>query len=288
MKTNTNIYLIPLFAFFLWNCDKNPPEAPKGMIYFKGGNIIIGSDKGLNNEYPPFETKVEPFFMDVHPVTVAQFREFVESTGYVTEAEKFGDAGSFNFEQSRWELTPDASWRFPRGPAYPPAEDDHPVTQVSWNDAKAYAKWAGKRLPSEFEWEFAAKHGNPASSKYSWGNKLYQEGKFKANVWQGSFPHYNDTLDGFALTSPVGYFGTNGNGLQDMGGNVWEWCGETYQLYKGNNSPFDHDIKNKVLRGGSFMCDSNVCHGYRVSARTFCSSETALFHTGFRCARDAL
>jgi len=287
MKIKFIISLVLINVLLLSSCTKKHPLAPEGMVYFKGGKILIGSNKGLNNEYPPFETKVQPFFLDIHPVTVAEFREFVQSTGYVTEAEKFGDAGTFNFQLARWELIPGANWEFPGGSGYPPAIDDHPVTQVSWNDALTYAKWAGKRLPSEFEWEFAAKDGNPSSSKYSWGNKLYQEGKFKANVWQGSFPNHNDTLDGFPLTSPVGYFGTNANGLEDMGGNVWEWCKETYHLYKGNNSFFDHDVKNKVLRGGSFMCDSNVCHGYRVSARTFCSSETALFHTGFRCAKDA-
>ena len=295
-------------------CQQNTPAAPDGMVYFKGDEITIGAKDGLPNEQPTFNTTVEDFYLDVHPVTVAQFRAFVQATGYRTEAEKFGDAGVFNVEklqqlvqeagyqpatmeklsyqgmydlQTRgWELVPGATWEYPLGPDHPPAQDTHPVTQVSWNDATAYARWADKRLPTEVEWEFAARSGKNAARQYSWGNELAPDGVFKANVWEGNFPINNSQADQYALTSPVGSFGITECGLSDMGGNVWEWCSDAYRPYEGNPDPFQFAENNKVIRGGSFLCDESFCHGYRVSARTFCSAETSLFHQGFRCAKD--
>lgn len=260
------------------------PAPPEGMVYFEGGEIVIGSEEGLPNEMPVFKTEVSPFFIDIHPVTVAQFREFTEATGYVTDAEKFGNSALFNFKELKYELLDSVSWRFPLGPQHPPAPGDHPVTHVSWNDATAYATWAGKRLPHEFEWEFAARNGRNTGDRYSWGDQLSSsKGLFSANVWEGTFPYMNTGADGYLLTSPVGAFGITSCGLSDMGGNVWEWCSNVYELYEGNPLHLTKDEAVKVIRGGSFMCDSLVCHGYRVSARQFTSRETSNFHLGFRC-----
>ena len=280
--------LLLVMAGVLLNCNPSPTP-PEGMVYFAGADILIGSESGLANESPVFETKVKPFFIDKHPVTVAQFRKFVKATGYKTDAEKFGNSALFNYKNLRYELVDSVTWQFPFGSKSSPAEDNHPVTHVSWNDAIAYATWTGKRLPHEYEWEFAARNGKNSSDKYSWGNSLIdRNGAFKANVWQGNFPHTNTEADGFPYTSPVGTFGITSCGMSDMGGNVWEWCGNAYELYPGNPYSYQKDPDVKVIRGGSFMCDSLVCHGYRVSARQFTSRETSNFHMGFRCAMDAI
>ncbi|MDN5204791.1 formylglycine-generating enzyme family protein [Fulvivirgaceae bacterium BMA10] len=281
--------ILGLFAGLLTSaCNQTPPpEAPEGMVYFEGGRIKIGSEEGLPNEMPVFTTKVNSFFIDKHPVTVAEFRVFVEETGYKTQAENFGNSALFNEEILQYELIDSVTWEYPLGPNKPKAQDDHPVTHVSWNDANAYAKWKGKRLPTEVEWEFAAKNGKNTEDKYSWGNSYADEdGKLKANAWQGGFPYTNLVEDGYKYTSPVGAFGITVCGLTDMGGNVWEWCSDTYKLYEGNPTYFVEDPETKVIRGGSFMCDSLVCHGYRVSARQYTTAETSNFHMGFRCAED--
>ncbi|ELR69548.1 Sulfatase modifying factor 1 precursor (C-alpha-formyglycine- generating enzyme 1) [Fulvivirga imtechensis AK7] len=257
------------------------------MVYFAGGDITIGSEHGLTNEAPTFEAEIAPFFIDKHPVTVAQFRAFVQTTGYKTDAEKFGNSALFNYKKLIYELVDSVTWQQPLGPNGAPAKDNHPITHVSWNDAMAYASWAGKRLPHEYEWEFAARNGKNTNDKYSWGNSLTDNnGVFKANVWQGHFPDTNTVADDFAHTSPVGAFGITSCGMSDMGGNVWEWCSNIFELYPGNHYPYQKDPNVKVIRGGSFMCDSLVCHGYRVSARQFTSRETSNFHMGFRCAMD--
>ncbi|MTI21453.1 formylglycine-generating enzyme family protein [Fulvivirga sp. RKSG066] len=257
------------------------------MVYFSAGEIEIGSEKGLPNEAPIFETEVKAFLIDKHPVTVGQFKKFVLATGYETDAEKFGNSALFEFSKGHYKMVDGVTWQHPFGPEEPAAAPDHPVTHVSWNDANAYARWAGKRLPTEIEWEYAAKNGENTSNKYSWGDQLADsEGEFQANVWQGAFPFVNTAKDGYRYTSPVGSFGITQCGLSDMGGNVWEWCSDTYMLY-GNLPENKHiDPRLKVIRGGSFMCDSTVCHGYRVTARQFTSQETSNFHMGFRCAQD--
>lgn len=260
---------------------------PEGMVYVPGGETQIGSEKGLPMERPVFETRVRPFFMDTHPVTVAQFRAFVEETGYTTQAEEFGDAGLLNLNTYQWMLIPGATWAYPMGPDGPPAQDDHPVTQVSWNDAVAYANWKGHRLPTEIEWEHAARGAESASEKYAWGDVLYVAGEAMANTWDGTFPVSNTEEDGFVFTSPVGQFGKTPLGLTDMGGNVWEWTDSWYRSYQERKKAFAPNAQSeRVQRGGSFLCHADYCHGYRVSARSHSTPETSLFHVGFRTVKD--
>jgi len=271
------------------SCRQKPgtiPEAPGGMAYIQGGMANIGSDNGPLNERPAFTFRIHSYFMDIHPVTVAEFRKFVEATGYKTYAENFGNSEVYNYDAHKWELIDGANWRQPLGPGQPPAVDDHPVTHVSWYDANAYAKWAGKRLPTEFEWEYAARRGIPVNQRYTWGNQLKDKDGYHANVWEGKFPGKNLGLDGFIMTSPVGYFGKNKSGLEDIGGNVWEWCKDTYAAYQDSPDRIPVNEEVKVLRGGSFMCDSTFCHGYLVSHRNSTTAESSFFHTGFRCVKD--
>lgn len=267
-------------------CSQGPPPLPPpGMVYIPGGTTQIGSENGMPHERPVFRARVQPFFMDISPVTVGSFREFVLATGYVTQAESFGDAGIFNDSTRQWELGLGAYWQWPLGPDYPPAPDDHPVTQVSWNDAVAYAEWANKRLPTEIEWEHAARQGS--SGQYAWGDLLVQDGEYKANVWNGQFPRFNTNADGYATTSPVGAFGETSAGLVDMGGNVWEWTADWYRSYADRDREFQpNSSSEKAQRGGSFLCEPGWCHGYRVSGRSHSTPETALYHVGFRLVRD--
>ena len=256
------------------------------MVYFKGGTFMMGSENGLPNEAPVHEVNVEPFYIDKSPVTVAQFRQFVEVTGFKTEAEKFGDSGVFSFERQQWELLPGATWHKPFGPDGPEAEENHPVTHVSWNDAVAYANWAGKRLPTEKEWEYAARSGKNSGEKFSWGNEVSVNGNYFANTWQGSL-EAPETKDGYLFTSPVGVFGENEAGLTDMGGNVWQWCAGNYKPYPGNDEPVREDPNVKIIRSGSFFYDTSGEDSFAVSGRSMNSHETSLFNTGFRCAKDA-
>ncbi len=256
------------------------------MIYFEGGSFLMGSNTGLPQERPQHKVTVKPFQIDKSPVTVAQFRVFIEKTGYKTEAEKFGDSGVYNMNTQSWELLPGASWFKPFGPSGPDAENNHPVTHVSWNDAVAYAKWAGKRLPTEAEWEYAARSGKNSWNKFSWGNEVSVNGKYFANTWQGT-QNAPTTEDGFLYTSPVGVFGTNEAGLTDLGGNVWQWCADTYKAYPGSTAAIREDPGFKVIRSGSFFFDQYGEDSFSVSGRSVNSHETSLFNTGFRCAKDA-
>ncbi len=259
------------------------------MIFIEGGETTIGSEKGNENEKPVFKVEVKPFYLDKHPVTVAQFREFVKSTNYKSQAERFGNSLLFNFNKYKYELREGAYWEYPLGVDGPKAKDDHPVTHVSWNDAMDYAKWAGKRLPTEYEWEYAAKYMHDQNDIYAWGNSVKDEnGNYLVNFWQGNFPFKNENLDKYMYSSEVGKFGISNCGLTDMGGNVWEWCLDVYRPYGINDVKIYADSNMKVIRGGSFMCDPDVCHGFRVSARTFCSAETSNFHMGFRCAKGVV
>jgi len=266
-------------------------EVPEGMVYVPGGVTHIGAEDGLPTERPVWAAEVEPFFLDKHPVTVAEFAAFIEATGYTTEAERFGNAAVMDMATGQWALVPGADWRHPLGPDGPPAPADHPVTQVSWNDAAAYAAWAGKRLPTEVEWEHAARGARDLRQPYSWGDSLvthdHDGAHHHANTWTGTFPVRNTAADGFLTTSPVGAFSETVLGLTDMGGNVWEWTDSWFRPYAERDRPFTPTpASERVQRGGSFLCHVSYCHGYRVSARSHATPESSLFHVGFRCARD--
>ncbi|GAB5399627.1 MAG: formylglycine-generating enzyme family protein [Aureisphaera sp.] len=233
-------------------------------------------------DYNSSKAQISSFYMDIHPVTVQEFRMFIEATGYVTSADEFGDAGVFNYKTGKWGLVTGANWEFPQGQDFPKAIDSHPVTQVSWYDAKAYANWKGKRLPTELEWEFAARNaGQIVDAMYPWGtNENKKNDIYLANVWQGVFPLYNSIDDGYQNTSPVGAFGKSPLGLEDMAGNVWEWCSDWKDLSKPDA------LKEKIQKGGSFLCDTKVCHGYTVYGKSSSTPETSLMHVGFRCVMD--
>jgi formylglycine-generating enzyme required for sulfatase activity len=246
--------------------------------------------------------------MDKTEVTNKQFAEFVKQTGYVTTAERYGGSLVFipgnkaNGDLYWWQWVEGASWKSPFGKKNQSAAPDQPVVHVSWYDAMAYASWAGKRLPTEAEWEYAAR-GGLANKIYPWGNEN-PESKKKANVFQGKFPAYNTRADGFEFLSPVQSFASNGYGLYDMSGNVWEWCADKYHSAyypyctennittpQGPNKSYAAENRYedlRVIRGGSFMCNKSYCTGYRVSARNKTSPSTSLLNIGFRCVRDSL
>ena len=250
------------------------------------------------------------FWMDAHEVTNAQFMKFVDATGYVTTAERKPDweelkkqmppgtpkphdsllvAASLVFHSPKqvnglsdpgqwWRWEKGASWKHPQGAGSNiEGKDDYPVVQVSWDDCMAYAKWAGKRLPTEAEWEFASR-GGQSDKPYPWGDEEIEQGKPKANTWHGRFPVSNTSWDGFYGLAPVKQFKSNGYGLYDMAGNVWEWCSDWYTSGHGGAEPFE-----KVVRGGSFMCNDSYCEGYKVTTRMKSSRDTGLENTGFRC-----
>ena len=312
-----------------------PVEKPPGMVWIPGGEFLMGtnSDLGWPDEKPAHRVRVDSFWMDEAEVTNDQFHRFVEATSYVTTAEKAPTAeeilkqlppgtppppkeklvpGSLVFTPTPapvnledysqwWKWTPGANWRHPEGPdSNIEGKENHPVVHVSWDDAVAYAKWAGKRLPTEAEWEFAAR-GSLDSKPYVWGDDPPGHGgKWQANIWQGNFPYQNRIEDGFARTAPVKSYTPNGYGLFDMAGNVWEWCSDFYRpdLYRsrtdqgvvvnltGAASSFDprHPFgSSRVQRGGSFLCCDSYCSRYRPSARHGCPPDTGMSHVGFRC-----
>ena len=270
-------------------------QQPEGMLLVNGGYTYVGSDSsGLFVENPRFWIYVQPFFMDISPVTVAQFRQFVQATSYKTEAENFGNGGFIDeTSKNAWILKEGCTWQFPDGRDYPAAADNLPVTQVSWNDAQAYAKWAGKRLPHELEYEHAARNARNDQTLYSMGDSLKTpDGKWRVNIWQGTFPFKNYLEDGYKFASPVGTFGKTPLGLTDMTGNVWQWCSNGQFSYVDVVKAITVGGRvaelgaEKAQRGGSFLCEATWCHGYRVSGRSFTSPETSLLHVGFRCVKD--
>ncbi len=328
--------------------EPSPKQAPPGMVLIPGGDFTMGSnaDYAWPNERPAHEVSVSPFYLDIHPVTNQEFANFVKATGYVTVAERPIDwgvmkkqvppgtpkppdealaPGSLVFRGTRgpvnlhdmsqwWAWTPAASWKHPEGPrSNLEGRMDHPVVQVAWEDAKAYARWAGKRLPTEAEWEFAAR-GGLEGNRFAWGNEERPDGKIMTNRWTGDFPHRNDSSDGFAGTSPVGSFPANTFGLHDMGGNVWNWCEDIYRadtfalrsedsaaccdptgpkdpreprIIPGDPSPPDvPGQERRVIKGGSFLCHPDYCESYRPAARRGTTPDSAASHTGFRCAKD--
>jgi sulfatase modifying factor 1 len=250
------------------------------MALVKGGTLVTTDPVTKKS----VQVKLKPFLFDKNLVTVGDFDSFVNATHYVTEAEKFGNAGVFDDQTHAWTLVDGADFHYPFGKTKPKAASDHPVTQVSWNDAQAYAKWKGKRLPTQWEWEHAAKNAENLQQQYTWGEDLVVSGKYKANTWQGSFPYHNTKEDGYAYTSPVGVFGKNKLGLTDMGGNVWQWCQDSIEP-TAEEAAMDPATR-RVMRGGSFLCDPMVCHGFQVTGRSSSTPESSMVHIGFRCAKD--
>ncbi|MEZ4987810.1 MAG: formylglycine-generating enzyme family protein [Saprospiraceae bacterium] len=317
--------------------DTSDGNTPEGMVMIPAGTFLMGgkSSQADPDEYPRRQVQVDGFWMDVHEVTNAQFKIFVEATGYVTVAERDIDweemsktlpagtprppdsvlqAGSLVFTPTQgpvnlddvsqwWTWTIGANWRHPEGPDSD-IEDrmNFPVVHISWIDAQAYAQWAGKRLPTEAEWEWAAM-GGLEDPKYPWGNEPAASAAEKANFWQGPFPYHNEMGDGFYAAAPVQSFPPNGYGLYDMAGNVWEWTQDKYhfQTYshsrtdnilqnpQGTDESFDPEEPNmpkRSMRGGSFLCSDSYCSGYRVARRMKSSEDSAFNHTGFRCVKD--
>ena len=280
-----------------------------------GGTFLMGSDEFYAEEGPVHEASVSPFLIDEAPVTTRQFASFVAETGYLTTAERELPAadfpelgagerrpGSLAFRPTDgpvslldwrqwWTWITGANWRRPFGETGPDAADDHPVVQVSFDDATAYAAWAGARLPTEAEWEFAARGGHDGW-RFAWGDEPRPGGRLMANTWQGAFPYQNAGADGWRGTSPVGSFAPNGFGLVDMIGNVWEWTtspyaqrhttGETSCCAVGGSGD-----ERRVLKGGSHLCAPEYCLRYRPAARSPQSDDTSTTHIGFRCVRDA-
>lgn len=289
-----NAALLVAVAFF--GCAKAPtdtftsapPNVADGMIRIEGGRFLMGDDDGMPFETPAHYVEVDAFWIDEHEVTVAEFARFVAATGYKTDAEKFGWSGVFEFENGAWTRVEGADWRHPSGPNSV-AKDDEPVCQISWNDAQAYAKWAGKRLPTEAEFEFAAR-GGLSGKKYAWGDELLPGGKSMANYWQGEFPSRNTAADGFLRRAPVKSFPPNGYGLYDMTGNVWEWTSDWYDpMYYAVSPPKNprgaDAGSERSLRGGSFLCADNFCSNYRVAGRSHSEPDSGLENVGFRCVK---
>ncbi len=281
------------------------------MITLEGGTFRMGGEGPevweSDGEGPIREVTLDPFAMDRCAVTNTQFGEFCDATGYETEAERFGWSIVFynqvppaHRKRTNYDSLPDmpwwlkvekADWRKPGGPGTNVRKlGDHPVVHVSWNDANAYAKWMGRRLPTEAEWEFAAR-GGLEQALYPWGDELEPGGKHACNIWQGKFPENDTAADGFAGTAPVRAFPPNGFGLHNVSGNVWEWVNDWFSPSWHLNGPRvnprgPESGESRIIRGGSFLCQASYCNRYRVSARTANTPDSSTCHTGFRLAKD--
>jgi len=310
---------------FLKPASAAPPA--EGMVWIPGGTFRMGSDKHYPEEAPAHSVSVRGFWMDEHAVTNAEFKRFVDATGHNTLAERPASAddypgakpemlapSSVMFKKTQgpvdlrnhynwWVYVPGADWKHPRGPASNIRKlMDHPVVHVAFEDAEAYAKWAGKELPTEAEWEFAAR-GGLDGAEFCWGDELMPGGKPMANTWQGEFPWQNLCQDGYEWTAPVGSFPPNGYGLHEMAGNVWEWTTDWYREHgkiehvcctidnpRGGEPDQSYDpntpgvkIPRKVMKGGSYLCAPNYCRRYRPAARMPQAIDTSTCHLGFRC-----
>ena len=324
-----------LIIFFTLSCtEKKSDNNYSGMVLIKGDTFLMGSNdsEGHPDERPMHEVKINSFWIDITEVTNLQFKEFVDATGYVTTAEMKPDwnelkkdlppntpkpdesllvPASLVFKKNEnitnlnnhtqwWNWVKGANWRHPGGEGTSiDGKDNHPVIHVSWFDAMAYAKWKGRRLPTEAEWEFASR-GGLKNNKYSWGNDPNLS-KY-ANTWEGIFPKNNIKIDGFESTSPVKSYPPNNYGLYDMSGNVWEWCSDLYNFNyystlsntiadnpKGPEKSFDPNepySEKRVVRGGSYLCSKSYCTGYRNSMRMKSTPDTGSMHTGFRTVKD--
>lgn len=275
------------------------------MVRIEGGTFILGGDdpdaNPADREGPPRTVHLSSFHIDPTCVTNADFASFVKRTGYVTDAEREGWSYVFHLllprqaaahvlnasvPQTPWWLpVSGANWRQPAGPGSQ-APQNHPVVQVSWNDAVEYADWAGKQLPTEAQWEAAAR-GGLEQARYPWGDTLLVNGAHRCNIWQGRFPDLNTSEDGHVGTAPVKTFRPNGYGLYQMSGNVWEWCADnwgTEPLPTESTDPTGPDEGTaRVTRGGSYLCHESYCNRYRVAARTFNTPDSGSGNTGFRC-----
>jgi sulfatase modifying factor 1 len=279
-------------------------DATAGMVLVRGGTFLMGSDDPTfpgDGEAPVREVAVGDFWIDPHAVCNADFARFVEATGYRTEAERFGWSFVFyqflpdghppmrSVPQAPWWLqVHGATWKQPEGPLSSlEGRLDHPVVHVSWNDAAEFANWVGKRLPSEAEWEYAAR-GGLEQKRYPWGDRLSPQGKHRCNIWQGTFPKKNTGKDGYLAIAPIDAFEPNGYGLYNMVGNVWEWCHDwwgTDHPAVGPGGPQSGEAK--VTKGGSYLCHSSYCNRYRVAARTHNTPDSSTGHIGFRLVRDS-
>ena len=258
------------------------------MVTIPAGVVMIGDNQAAPEERPAFSQKFAAFRLDRTPVTVAQFEAFAAETGHVTDAERFGESAVMDPKAGAWGLVKGATWRRPMGPEGTAAPADHPVTQVSWNDASAFCAAYGLRLPTEFEWERAARMGQTADGHvFKAGDPVAWKGRFRANIWQGVFPIHDSGEDGYRTTSPVGAFGETPAGLTDMAGNVWEWTASWRRPYADRDKPFKPGPgAERIQRGGSFLCDPGFCEGFRVSARSRSTPDSSLINVGFRCAAD--
>lgn len=287
---------------------------PAGMVQLAGGRFRMGAEGPetwrSDGEGPVREVEVSPFLLDATTVTNAEFDGFVRATGYRTEAERFGWSFVFHLHLPRkrrerlaktravagltwWLAVPDANWRHPEGPGSDiDGRSTHPVTHVSWNDADAYCRWAGKRLPTEAEWEFAAR-GGLAGRIYPWGDEFRGNGRWRANIFQGRFPDEDSGADGFRGTCPADQFEPNAYGLYNCVGNVWEWCADWFSA--------DHHVRHpdarlnprgpatgerRLQKGGSYLCHDSYCNRYRISARIGNTPDSSGGNVGFRCAAD--
>lgn len=279
----------------------------KGMQKIPGGIYMMGGSDSLGkrDEYPRHPETIKDLWVDQTEVTNAQFRDFINATGYVTTAERTFEIqgekyepGSLVFDPTNprywWKFVKGANWKHPEGPDSDiKGKDNYPVVQVSWYDAMAYAKWAGKRLPTEAEFEYLNRAGNDTLI-YNWGND-FSLATEKANFFQGDFPFQNFVEDHYEKAAPVKSFPANNFGLYDTTGNVWEWCLDTYypdayamqkDLKKGFFEEYENRDQEKVIRGGSFLCAETYCRGYRTSSRMSSAPDSGLEHTGFRCVKD--
>ena len=261
-----------------------------------GGTFLMGTDDPAairgDGEGPVRPVTVGPFSIAATAVTVAQFAAFAQATGYRTDAEQFGWSFVFHLHLGPdhpptqalasapwWRQVHGADWRRPHGPgSSTEGREDHPVVHVSRQDAVAFCEWAGARLPTEAEWEYAAR-GGLEQATYPWGDELTPGGEHRCNIWQGEFPVHDTAEDGWAGTAPVGTFPPNGFGLYDCAGNAWEWCADPFLAPNASPGEF-------VLRGGSHLCHRSYCDRYRVSARTGNTPDSSLSHTGFRTVLD--
>ncbi|MCY4579749.1 MAG: formylglycine-generating enzyme family protein [Chloroflexi bacterium] len=288
----------------------------EGMSLIPGGEFLMGTDDPggfpADGEGPVRSVQVNPFYIDRYAITNEEFERFVRETDYKTEAERFGWSFVFHMfvgikarrafrgqvvDTQWWWGIDGAYWRRPEGPGSNLKQRwNHPATHISWNDATAYCQWAGKRLPTEAEWEYAAR-GGLSQKRYAWGDELTPDGEHKCNIWQGVFPDENSADDGYKGTAPVDAYEPNGYGLYNVAGNIWEWTSDwfspTFHVQAGQvNGVLENPLgppsgQAKTIRGGSYLCHDSYCNRYRVAARTSNTPDSSTGNLGFRCVRDA-